>query len=180
MVLSIMFEIVLEVTPVGPTVQPATDQSTSGLPEWFKIAATVVGSGVGAYLLRQLVERVKLKKALKSEIQRMEGLKKCANSMSDRNKPSASTDIAPKEVPQEGSIPTRVYENNLQRLGLLSSDEINKIVDFYSDVLRYKSTMSRIRKGEDVPEPDQNSLYEDINGVEKKRQGLFGEDWLDD
>jgi hypothetical protein len=175
-----MFEIVLEVTPVGPTVQPVTDQSTSGLPEWLKIAATVVGSGLGAYLLRQWIERVKLKKALKSEIRRMEGLKKCANSMSDREKPSASVDIAPKEVPQEDSIPTRVYENNLQRLGLLSSGDINKIVEFYSDVLRYKSTISRIRTGEDVPEPDQNALYDNINTVEKKRQNLFGEDWIDD
>ncbi|WP_155118224.1 hypothetical protein [Halorubrum sp. T3] len=178
-IFQIMFEIVSEVT-IGPTIQPVTDQPTSGFPEWLKIAATVVGSGFGAYILRQWFERVKLRRALKSEIRRMEGLEVCANSMSDRKKPSASVDIAPKEVPQEGSIPTRVYENNLQRLGLLSPESINKIVEFYSDVLRYKSTISRIRKGEDVPEPDQNALYEDINDVEETRQNLFGKDWLED
>jgi hypothetical protein len=61
----------------------------------------------------------------------------------------------------------------------LKSDELEKIVRFYTDVLYYKSIMDDIRSGQHVPEPDQNDLYDSISELEERRQALYGDGWLD-
>lgn len=59
-----------------------------------------------------------------------------------------------------------IYEENVERLGLLRRKDLKKIVGFYSDVLRYKSIISAVRAGEEIPESDQNDLYDTISKIE--------------
>lgn len=154
----------------------------SWIPNWLRIAATVLTGGLITYLVRQLIERRKLKKALKSEIRQMHGINTCKTTMESRKKPSTSSGdyLLAKEVPPPESIPTLVFEKNIGNIGLLKSDEIQNIVEFYTKVLSYKGIISSIRAGEDVPEADQNELWEEIETLARDRETLFDEGWLDD
>lgn len=150
------------------------------IPNWLPIAATVLTGGLATYMVRQRVERNKLLKALKSEIRGMTGIETCKNTMNSRGKPSASTEdyLKPKEMPPTESIPTLVFEANVGRIGLLKSEEIQKVVQFYTRVLNYKGIISSVRANNDLPEVDQNELWDEIDDLANERNSLFGEDWL--
>lgn len=150
------------------------------IPDWLRIAAVLLSGGVVTYLIRLWVGRVKLKRALKTEIRGMTGIKECSKTMSGREKPSSSTGagIQAKDMPSNESIPTQIYDENIQDLGLLGSGDLECIVEFYTKVKRHKSTISAIRAGEEVPEPDMNDLWEDIEELETQRQELFGKGWI--
>jgi len=159
-----------------------TPSGTSGSssPEWFYIAATLFSGGVGAYLVRQLVERIKLTRSLRNEISGMRGLELCSNAMSSRDRKPSEEPLQPSEIPSPGTIPTQIYESNVARIGLLKSDDMEEIIDFYTEVIYYKSLMEDLRNGNDVPEPDQVEFYDSISDLSNKRKTLFGENWLDD
>jgi hypothetical protein len=148
------------------------------VPAWLSVAGTLLSGGLVAYAVRQFWSGYKLKKALKTEIESMKGLESCKNSMKSRQSSPSDKPLSPSDVPPEGSIPTTIYEENVGRLGLLRRGDLQKIVDFYSDVLRYKSIIIAVRKGEDIPEPDQDDLYDSIASLESRRQSLFGEGWM--
>lgn len=152
----------------------------SNAPEWLSLAATLLSGGIIAYAVRQFWSGHKLKKALKTEIESMNGLQNCKNSMNSRKSAPSNKPLTPSDVPPEGSIPTMIYEENVERLGLLRRKDLKKIVGFYSDVLRYKSIISAVRAGEEIPEPDQNDLYDTISKIENRRQSLFGQHWISD
>lgn len=158
----------------------STAVSKTGIPDWLSIAVTLFSGGVGAYLLKQLIERRKLKRGLQSEISYMNGLETCKRSMESRDHKPSNQELSPNEVPPVGTIPTQIYEQNVGRLGILKSDDIEKIIQFYSQVLYYKAVIADIRGGVEVPDPDQDDLYDSIPDLETKRRNLFGEGWLDD
>jgi len=149
------------------------------VPAWLSVAATLLSGGIVAYAVRQVWSGHKLKKALKTEIESMKGLKNCKNSMNSRQSSPSEKPLSPSDVPPEGSIPTTIYESNVGRLGLLRRGDLQNIVDFYSDTLRYKSIITAVRNGEDIPEPDQDDLYDSIASLEARRQSLFGKGWID-
>lgn len=73
-----------------------------------------------------------------------------------------------------------IYESNINRLGLLKSDELADIVEFYSQVLHHKAIIDAIRQDENVPEPDQEDLYDSVTTLEVHRQQLFSDGWMDE
>ncbi|WP_380680613.1 hypothetical protein [Salinigranum sp. GCM10025319] len=150
------------------------------VPAWVSIAATLLGGGILAYGVRQVWSGHKLKKALKAEIQSMKGLENCKNSMNSRKSPPSDKPLSPSDVPPAGSIPTTIYESNVGQLGLLRRKDLTDVVEFYSDVLRYKAIITAVRSGDDIPEPDQKDLYDSISSLEDRRQSLFGKDWMPD
>jgi hypothetical protein len=152
----------------------------TSVPAWISIAATLLGGGILAYGVRQAWSGYKLKKALKAEVRSMKGLKNCKNSMDSRKSPPSDKPLSPSDVPPAGSIPTTIYESNVSQMGLLRRKNLTDIVEFYSDVLRYKAIITAVRSGEDIPEPDQKELYDSIGSLEHRRQSLFEEDWIPD
>lgn len=154
---------------------PLTQGSPSASPS---AAGVIVGvlitflAGISVYFVRQLVERLKLRKALQVEIQQMSGIKQCAESMQRINFQPSSRNLQPDEVPPAGAIPTVVYESNAGRLGLLSASELNDIVAFYSKVLHYKAIIAAVRREEGVPNPDQKDLYNSIGDLQEQRNGI--------
>ncbi|WP_152421225.1 hypothetical protein [Natronolimnohabitans innermongolicus] len=154
----------------------------SWVPDWLRIAATILTGGLATYIVKQRVERIKLKRALKSEIRGMNGIETCKDTMNSRGKPSASTEdyLKPKEMPPTESIPTLVFESNVNNIGLLKSDDIQKVVQFYTKALNYKGIISSVRADDDIPEVDQNELWDEIEDLANERKSLFGKDWLED
>lgn len=100
--------------------------------------------------------------------------------MESRTRAPSNEPLKPSEVPPSGTIPTMIYESNIGRLGLLKSSELTDIVEFYSQVLHHKAIIDAIRQDENVPEPDQEDLYDSITTLEHQRQHLFGDDWIDE
>jgi len=110
----------------------------------------------------------------------MKGLETCSTAMQSRTRSPSNEPLKPSEVPPSGTIPTMIYESNIGRLGLLKSDELTDIVQFYSQILHHKAIINAIRQDENVPEPDQEDLYDSITTLEQQRQHLFGDSWMDD
>lgn len=152
----------------------------SSVPPWISFAATILSGGVIAYIVRQVWTGVKLKRAIKAEVSSMRGLKNCSDSMATRGSSPSSSDITPSEVPPAGTIPTIIFEANVNRIGVLRWKDLSRLVEFYSDALHYKSIINAIRSGAEVPEADQRDLYNSIGELEDTRQSLFGEGWIED
>lgn len=100
--------------------------------------------------------------------------------MESRTRSSSNEPLKPSEVPPSGTIPTIIYESNIGRLGLLKSSELTDIVEFYTQVLHHKAIIDAIRQDQNVPEPDQEDLYDSITTLEHQRQHLFCDDWIDE
>lgn len=159
---------------------PAQMSDVPGIPPWLPIAATLLSGGLAVYIARQLWERRKLRTALKAEIQSMNGLETCSAALQSRTRSPSNEPLKPSEVPPSGTIPTMIYESNINRLGLLKSDELADIVEFYSQVLHHKAIIDAIRQDENVPEPDQEDLYDSVTTLEVHRQQLFSDGWMDE
>lgn len=149
------------------------------IPSWVPIAVTLLSGGLVVYIVRQIWERRKLQDALKTEIRSMKGLETCSTAMQSRTRSPSNEPLKPSDVPPSGTIPTIIYESNISRLGLLKSDELTDLVEFYSQVLHHKAIIDAIRQDEDVPEPDQEELYDAVTALEQQRQQLFGDGWID-
>ncbi|WP_439026085.1 hypothetical protein [Haloarchaeobius sp. DT45] len=169
--------------------------STTGIPpDFFTTAAqecnscgvpdsTVVGvlvsflAAVLVYAAKQNWERRKLKRALVTEIQEMEGIESCAKQMNRVSSPP-TRQLSEDDVPSPGSIPTTIYESNALDIGLLggfSNDdsELVEFVELYSQVLRYKAIIADIRSGGETSNSDQEDLYDNIGDVSEKRDDLL-------
>lgn len=55
-----------------------------------------------------------------------------------RDNSPTNTELASKEVPRPESIPTKVYEENIGNVGLLT--DVEDLTSFYTDVIRYKKS----------------------------------------
>lgn len=134
-------------------------------------------AAIAAVAIRFLLTRIKLKRAIKSEVYKMNGIERCADAMRERENSPTHSELTSKEVPRPESIPTKVYEENIGNVGLLT--DVGDLTSFYTDVIKYKKLIREIRNENDVPQTDQQRLYDNIEEVENKRQKLFGENWIE-
>lgn len=153
-------------------------------------------SAILVYSARQVWEKRKLRRALLTEINEMEGIETCADQM-ERNDPPPGRQIYPDDVPAVNSIPTTVYRSTAGRIGLLGgilgSNDLEGVVKFYSKVIRYKSIMrmindkgvSSLEEGEDAPnsipvsDNDQQDLYNNIGALSEVRDRITESDSFD-
>jgi hypothetical protein len=147
-------------------------------------------SAVLVYTVRQIWERRKLHKALITEVEAMEGIKKCAEQM-NRIDPPPNRQLSPDDVPAAGSIPTTVYRQSSSKIGLLGGPirrkELKGVVKFYSKVNRYKSIIEKVGEGRGgqnevrnsterispVSDSDQEDLYEQIPELSEVRDDII-------
>ena len=163
------------------TAVAAQSSSGGGLPD-----STIIGvivsflSAILVYFARQLWEKHKLKRALLTEIDQMDGIKDCADQM-DRVRQPPGRQLRSDDVPAAHSIPTVVYESSAINIGLLGGlintlrgrTDLENAVRFYSKVLRYKAIINSISNDEDVSNTDQEDLYDAIGGLEQWRQRII-------
>lgn len=137
--------------------------------------AVSFASAMAVYAARQSWERQKLRQALLTEVQQMEGLEECSNQI-NRIDPPPGRQIQPDDVPAGGTIPTVIYESNAGKIGLLrgplSEDELEPVVRFYSKVLRYKSIINNIRSEGQTSDADQEDLYDSIGDIAEQRNQI--------
>jgi hypothetical protein len=167
----------MNVTTTTAAAAAAQSGSGGGLPD-----STIIGvvvsflSALLVYSARQIWEKHKLKRALLTEVEQMEGLQECADQMGRIDEPPGRQ-IRPEDVPAGDSIPTVIYEQSAVKIGLLGSfvgnSELENAAQFYSKVLRYKAIIKRISDGGSVSDTDQEDLYDSIGEVAETRSRIL-------
>lgn len=166
------------ITPDGmTTTADAAQSASSALPDSTLVGIFAsVGAALIVYTARQGWERRKLRKALLTEVEEMKGIQRCANRMEEISKDPSSRTLQPDDVPSPDSIPTIMYENNAGQIGLLGSffrtEVLEEVVEFYSEVARYKSIIADVRK-EEASVADQENLYDNISEIATKRNEII-------
>ena len=123
----------------------------------FLLFASIIGV-VGSYLLylhRRKDRRQKLKRALAFEICEMNQLTQASNTLEGLTEPPPSSRLSASKIPPADAFPTTVYESNTSDLGLMSDDELQSVVNFYTSILQYKGVIDAVRADpENTPMPD--------------------------
>ena len=149
------------------------DPATGNL---FLLIASVIGVA-GSYFLyikRRRDSRRKLKRALVTELNGMENLQDTADTLNSLSERPPSARISSSKVPPAESFSTTVYVENSTNLGLLSDDNLEGVVAFYTELNKHKQIIQGIREDpEGVPMPDHQTLYEDFTDLPDQRTALL-------
>ena len=168
--------ILTEIVSISGFLEAAT-RFIEAIPDTAVVGVVVsFASAMIVYAARQSWERKKLRRALLTEVKQMDGLKECADQM-ERIDPPPGRQLQPDDVPAGGTIPTVIYESNAGKVGLLrgtlGKNELEPVVSFYSQVLRYKSIINDIRENGKTSHADQEDLYDSISEIAEKRQQII-------
>jgi hypothetical protein len=139
------------------------------------LIASVIGV-VGSFLLylkRRYDSRKKLKRALATELRGMEQIPEIANNLQSLSNAPPESRLSASSVPPAETFPTTVYEENASDLGLLSEEDLNEVVEFYSELLQHKGTIEGVRNDpEEVPMPDHQKIVDEFPDLVDKRDSL--------
>jgi hypothetical protein len=143
---------------------------------WLGFVVTLITS-VGVYLLRRSQQKTKLRRSLVSELeeQDLDRVIKAVNSSESAVPPDdngESPELDPSELPPAGTLPTQIYTSNAGSLGILSQDEVDDIVSYYSGLLTQKAIINSIRSDNGSMAADQKELRDKITDLEDKRSSL--------
>jgi len=169
-------------SPTNTSIQPVASPNEPILPDSTAVGVVLsIIAAIVVYSIRQYWEKKKLKRALIQEVSQMEGIEKCANHMEQIDPPAH--DISPDDVPAAASIPTTVYESSAQKIGLLggllSGEELEQAIEFYSEVLRYRGIIAKIGDGQDVSDSDLEDLYDSISDLAERRSEIISNSSFD-
>lgn len=135
---------------------------------------TVVGSFF-LYNKRRADRKRALRSSLRTEIHQMTSLDSLANELDNLTATPPAQPIPSSKLPPSGVLPTRVYEGNVQSLGLLDEDVRNSVVEFYSKISNQKALIQGIRNGDGIPGADHKELYETIPQLKEDRECLLSQ-----
>lgn len=142
----------------------------------FLLIASVIGV-VGSYLLyitRRGDRREKLKRALAFEISEMDQLAQASDTLEGLSNPPPQSRLSASKVPPAEAFPTTVYESNTSDLGLMSDDELESVVDFYTSVIQYKGIIDGLRADPDeTPMPDHEMIVTAIPEIAEQRNEVL-------
>ncbi|GAA0524873.1 hypothetical protein [Halorubrum aquaticum] len=143
---------------------------------WLGFVVTLITS-VGVYLLRRSQQKTKLRRSLISELeeQDLDRVIKAVNSSESAVPPDdngESPELDPSELPPAGTLPTQIYTSNAGSLGILSQDEVDDIVSYYSGLLTQKAIINSIRSDNGSMAADQKELRDKITDLEDERSSL--------
>lgn len=143
---------------------------------WLGFFVTLIAS-FGALYLRRESQKTKLRRALVAELERQD-LNRVINTVTAAEEavppgePSESPDLNPAELPPAGTLPTQIYTSNTGNLGILSKDEVDDTVSYYSTLLTQKAIIRAIRSGDGAVAADQKELRDTVPALEDDRSDL--------
>lgn len=144
---------------------------------WIGFVVTLITT-FGLLLIRWWRRRVKLRRSLIAELEQqdlqsviepLQSAETTTNAGGLQDPPS----VEPSELPPAGTLPTHIYESNAGNLGILSSEEVTDIVEYYSTLLTQKVIIEFIRTDEDAITADQKELRDTMPGLEDDRTDLI-------
>jgi hypothetical protein len=143
---------------------------------WIGFLVTLIAS-FGALYLRRERQKTKLRRALVAELEQQDldrviSTVTAAEEAIPPGEPSESPDLDPAELPPAGTLPTQIYTSNTGNLGILSEDEVEDTVSYYSTLLTQKAIIRTIRSGDGAVAADQKELRETVPDLEDDRTDL--------
>lgn len=142
----------------------------------FLLFASIIGV-VGSYLLylnRRKDRREKLKRALAFEISEMDQLPQASDTLEGLSEAPPSSRLSASKIPPAEAFPTTVYESNTSDLGLMSDDELESVVDFYTSMIQYKGVIDAVRAdAENTPMPDHETIVTAIPQMATQRNEVL-------
>lgn len=144
---------------------------------WIGFVVTIITT-FGLLIIRWWRRRLKLRRSLIAELEQqdlqsviepLQSAEATTNTGSSQDPPP----VDPSELPPAGTLPTHIYESNASNLGILSSDEVTDVVEYYSTLLTQKAIIESIRTGGETITPDQKELRDTLPGLEVDRTELI-------
>lgn len=144
---------------------------------WIGFVVTLITT-FGLLIIRWWRRRVKLRRSLIAELEQqdLQSVIEPLQSAEATTNAGGSQDpppVEPSELPPAGTLPTHIYESKAGNLGILSSDEVTDIVEYYSTLLIQKAIIKSIRTDEDAITADQKELRDTMPGLEDDRTDLI-------
>lgn len=109
-------------------------------------AVATLFSGLLVYSRRKKDKRERLRTALIQEIEGMQGpIKGYSNTLQKMN-----------GIPETDIINTTIYENNADKIGILSEEEVEKVTDFYTHAMNTSNELKFLNSHE---EPQKTATF---------------------
>lgn len=143
---------------------------------WIGFLVTLIAS-FGALYLRRERQKTKLRRALVAELEQqdLDHIINTVTAAEEAVPPGESSeppDLDPAELPPAGTLPTQIYTSNTGNLGILSEDEVEDTISYYSTLLMQKAIIRAIRSGDGAVTADQKELRETVPDLEDDRTDL--------
>jgi hypothetical protein len=143
---------------------------------WLGFLITLIAS-FGVYVYRRKQQKTKLRRSLTSELEQqdLDQVINAVNSSESAVPPDDKGEIPEldsSELPPAGTLPTQIYTSNAGNLGILSQDEVDDIVSYYSGLLTQKAIIESIRSDNEAMTADQKELRNKITDLEDERSSL--------
>jgi len=142
----------------------------------FLLIASVIGVP-GSYFLykkRRKDSRLKLKRALASELEQMDQIPVTAENLENLSNEPPESRLTASLVPPAETFPTTVYEENAPELGLLEEETLDEVVNFYTKLIQHKGIIQGVRSDpEDVPMPDHEKIADEFPELVDRRKSLI-------
>lgn len=144
---------------------------------WLGFVVTVVSS-FGVLQVRRNRRKTKLRRSLLAELEQhdLERIVTAINAAEAAVPPDEKTknpSFVPSELPPADTLPTEIYTSNAANLGILSGQEVEAVVEYYSSLLTQKAIIHNIRTNDDTVLADQKELSETVPQLEEARMNLL-------
>jgi hypothetical protein len=143
---------------------------------WIGFIVTLIAS-FGVLYVRRERQKNKLRRALIAELEqhdlnRVITAVRASETAVAPDETSENPELEPAELPPAGTLPTQIYTSNTGNLGILSKDEVDDIVEYYSTLLMQKSIIQAIRSGGGAVAADRKELRDTVPSLEDDRSDL--------
>jgi len=144
----------------------------------FLLIASVIGvfGSYSLYKKRRRDSRVKLKRALATELEQMDQIPVTADNLQNLSNEPPESRLTSSSVPPAETFPTTIYEENAKELGSLEEDTLDEVVNFYTKLIQYKGIIQGVRRDhEDVPMPDHEKIADEFPELVDRRESLISQ-----
>ena len=147
-------------------------------PIWIPAVLTIAGT-YGLHVRKERKRKNRLETAFQTELKQLSHLDKLPTRFKELEKPPTKEKIPKDTVPAADSLPTKVYESNISDISRLDPELTERLVDFYSLLIRHKATIREIHQdhpedeSDNLPMADHKDLYEDAEELSEKRTNLI-------
>lgn len=143
---------------------------------WIGFMATLIAS-FGVLHVRRERQKIKLRRALIAELEqhdldRVITAIRTSEAAVAPGEINENPELEPAELPPAGTLPTQIYTSNTGNLGILSKNEVNDIVEYYSTLLMQKSIIQTIRSGDGAVAADRKELRDSFPSLDDDRLDL--------
>ena len=110
---------------------------------------------------------------LREELKQMSDIEIIPETIDDLEETPPDERLPSERLPPATALQTDAYDSNSDKLGVLNSDLMSDIVEFYSGIKTQKHTIAGIHSDGEVSMKAHESLCDEINGLVEQRSDIL-------